>query len=84
MVVYGFLRISSISTQTHTFDPTRNALRNRVTGSLWQICFWKHFSFEVFCLNETVDVAPHTLLGRSFQILGASKAKVWPTSFADL
>ena len=40
--------------------------------------------FSVFFLKEAIDVALHILFGRSFQILGASKPKLWPKCLTDL
>ena len=37
-----------------------------------------------FFVKKVIYVAHHTLSGRLFQILGASKAKLWPKCLADL
>ena len=52
-----------------------------MTGRLWWVGFWYVLSFF---LKEATDVGLRASCGRSFQILGASKAKLWPKCLADL
>ena len=57
--------------------------KNKTAKKLGWVNFFKEIRFNFF-LNEERNVAEHTSSGRSFQILGASHAKLRQKCFLDL